>query len=218
MLLEKDSHADEGTTLGVCTSSPSSSYSGYGWFVMRAYNGEASALRQNRPCVVLSPSLFLYACPVFGAPCVFSPTYMTSLSRIRFAVLDAAPGCTYNNGSSGNSNSAYHPNDVITCILDFTEDKLSFEINGEAQSYPITGIKAHAPLYAAGCRACDCDAVVLSSGLQSCWMFPSIRDPSSRHSILCALHDVADIGCVFCDGLTGMLASAPTARIARSGS
>jgi hypothetical protein len=39
VLLDKDSHGDEGSTLGVCTATPSSSYSGSGWFTMRAYNG-----------------------------------------------------------------------------------------------------------------------------------------------------------------------------------
>ena len=42
-----------------------------------------------------------------------------------------------------------HPGDVVTCILDFDKNSLSFEINGELQPTSITGVRKHAPLYAA---------------------------------------------------------------------
>ena len=39
-----DATGDEHTTIGVCTASPSSSYSGSGWWTYRAYNGECGVL------------------------------------------------------------------------------------------------------------------------------------------------------------------------------
>ncbi len=57
----------------------------------------------------------------------------------------------YSNGSTSGSISSFHPGDVITVILDFEEDKLSFEINGSAQSSSLSGIKEHAPLYPGVC-------------------------------------------------------------------
>ncbi len=106
--LTADKSGDEGTTIGVCTESPSSSYSSSGWFCYRAYNGART---------------FTCPCPTHTRP-PLTP------SRVHFV-----PGAMYSNGSEQSSkNSRFGPGSILTLKLDMDAGTLSYDLDNTPQS------------------------------------------------------------------------------------